>query len=82
MRVVVHFILLILTSSARQKRGLPSWSDITTAAKETYYSDPLPLPKEVTFSDLSCNESINYLLKHASKPGSFYYLILNGWFLG
>jgi hypothetical protein len=41
----------------------------------TVKSDPALL-------DLDCNKAINNLLLHITKPGSFFYIILNGWYLG
>jgi len=34
------------------------------------------------FNALDCNRAINSLLFHITKPGSFFYIILNGWYLG
>jgi hypothetical protein len=34
------------------------------------------------FNKLDCNQAVNNLLFHITKPGSFFYIILNGWYLG
>ena len=61
---------------------MPTWNEVVTVAKETYYEKEVDYSKDVVFADLSCNDAVNYLIKHLAKPGSFFYLILNGWFLG